>query len=886
MLLLLALNTPAQAGDVALYARAMAYVDGFYLHPEAVNRERMFEDAGRQAERSIEWLLVDINGPVLTLHDGQGAWHSEVRLERPSSLATSLGALEDALRAAPHAIPPEIDLRVEILRGMVRSLDRHSVILADSNLARFDERLSGTMTGVGVSCGVRDGALVVTDVLPGSPAERGGVVDGDRVLHIDSRSTVGMVAGDVGTLLRGPAGSLVTVRVARAGEAPASEEILDLTLERAEVHLPNVFVDRAEGDVGVVRIDHFSEQTHEWLYKSLDTIRESPVSSLVLDLRGNTGGSLMQSADAADAFLQHGRIVSTVGPDGHSVTGLTETFDAGPDNPPEALPTAVLVDHLTASGSEILSGALQHLGRALVFGTNSFGKGTVQKVYPLTADVKFKLTVAEYRLANDARVVDVGIHPDVLFYPYRFDADGVWFPDPEVELRYAPAGTIILPLAEEYAGWRGGPVHTKDGALDAAVGLISAAEGASREKLLSGLDLIAPSLEASFDDRLQEVFGARGMDWSPVPPGVVPGPVLGAGVLTVDSPHPDEGDVTNVEAGSAVTLRVSVRNDGTPLWRARVRLRSLNGVWDDRVLPLGRFPGGTSRTGETRLTVPLASAARADTVELWLEADGVPPRRIGERVLGILADPPLELGATLRARTDHEGRMTVDVALSELGEGSRMRDSRPLRLRFAWPNLPGVELEVPAQVAVDLPSRGTVHAGLALRLGPAAPQSLPLTLVVETASGAEVERWPITIDQQGSVRVQPPTLSLRPLSNVQPPGMALLQIRAGDDERVDHVIVYAGTERVDRTRYEPETIWDARKVSWSAPGLGDSEPGRIARRLDETVAVAVYPGENRYLITVTDGSGLQTEQVVYLLGQMPEATAEAGNEGSVTDGER
>ncbi len=878
MLLLLALITPARAGDVALYARAMAYVDGFYLHPEFVNPERMFEDAGRQAERSLEWLLVDVNGPVLTLRDGQGGWQSEVRLERASALPTALGALEDALRGAPHPIPPDVDLRVEILRGITRSLDRHSVILADSNLARFDERLSGMMTGVGVSCSVRDGALVVTDVLVGSPAERGGVLEGDRVIRVDGRSTVGMVAGDVSTLLRGPVGSLTTMRVTRG----TPEQTLDLTLERAEVRLPNVFVDRADGDVGVVRIDHFSEQTHEWLYKSLDQIRASPVSSLVLDLRGNTGGSLMQSADAADAFLQHGRIVSTVGPDGHAVSGLTETFDAGPDNPPEALPTAVLVDHLTASGSEILSGALQHLGRALVFGTNSFGKGTVQKVYPLTPDIKFKLTVAEYRLADDARVVDVGIHPDVLFYPYRFDADGVWFPDPEVELRYAPVGTVVLPLAEEYSGWRGGPVVTRDGALDAAVGLISAAEGASREKLLAGLDLIGPSLEASYDARLQEVFGARGMDWSPVPPGVEAGEVAGSGVLTVEAPDPDDADVTDVEAGSAVTLRVSVRNDGSSLWRARVRLHSLNGVWDDRVLPLGKFPGGTSRTGETHLTVPVASSARADTVEMWLEADGVPSKRIGERVLSVLADPPLELGAALKARTDHDGRMTVDVALSDLGEGSRTRDSQPLRLRFAWPDLQGVELEVPAQVTVDLPSRGTVHAGLVLKLDPEAPPVLPLALVVETASGVEVERWPVSLEREGSYRVQSPTLALRPLSIVQPPGMALLQIRAADDERVDHVVVYAGSERVDRTRYEPETIWESRKVNWAAPGAGDAEAGKVARKLDETVAVPVYPGENRYLITVTDDSGLHTDRVVYLLGEMPDAAAEV--EGSVDGG--
>ena len=877
------LAAPALAGDVPMYSRALAYVDGFYLHPESVNREKMFEDAGRQVERAIDWLLVDVNGPVLVLHDGSGDWQVEVRLDRPSALPQALGQVEDELLAAPHALPDGMDVRVELLRGFTKSLDRHSVVLAERNLARFDERLSGMVSGVGAICGVSDGRLVVSEVLAGSPADRGGLRAGDRLVRVDARSTVGMVVGDISTLLRGPAGSTVTLQVLRLAEVGAELEAITLVLERAEVRIPNVFVDRATGDVGVVRIDHFSEQTHEWLYKSLDEIDRSSVSGLVVDLRGNTGGSLLQSADAADAFLQHGHIVGTVGSDGHAVSGLTERFDASPDSPPHALPLAVLVDHSTASGSEILSGSLQHLGRALVLGTNTFGKGTVQKVYPLAEGIKFKLTVAEYRLADEARVVDVGIHPDVLFYTYRFDRDGVWFPNPSVELRHAPAGTFVLPLVEEHAGWREGGAPSGDPALEAASGLIAAAEGASREKLLAGLSMIAPGLEDSFDKRLQEVFGARGMDWSARPPIDAPrtSPVTPTGQLTAsvrvdgaDGGAAGRTDVSSVRAGAEATLRVSVRNDGPSLWRARVRLHSSSGVWDDRVLPLGRFPQGTSRTGETGVSVPLAAAARADVIELWLEADGVPAVKIGERVLSVDAEPALELGATLRAKTDDAGRMSVDVALTDVGV--EMGDSRSLRLRFAWPDLAGVELEVPAQVAVDLPSRGTVHAGIALTLGPGAPEVIPLELVVENAAGVEIARWPVNLPRDGTVRIQPPTLALRPLSSVQPPGMALLQIRASDDAEIDHVLVFAGSERVNRARYEPETTWDSRKVSWAGPPPGRSSRDR--RRLEQTVAVPVYPGVNRYSVAVTDLSGLKTERVVYLLGRLPDGVVEADNE--------
>lgn len=853
------LIAPALAGDLPLYARALAYVDGYYLHPEAVNREQMFEDAGRQAERAVDWLVVDVQGPVLALHDGAGTWQAEVRLDRPQALPDALARLEDAIRGGPHPLPPDLDLRVELLRGVAKSLDRHSVILADARLSRFDERLSGTITGVGLTCAVQDAALTVTGVFGGSPADRGGVHVGDRLIAIDGRSTVGMVAADVTGLLRGATGTTVTLRLARGDDGP-----VDITLQRAEVQVPNVFVDRASGDVGVVRIDHFSEQTHEWLYRSLDAIRQSPVAALVLDLRGNTGGSLLQSADAADAFLQHGRIVSTAGADGQPVAGLTERYDAGPDNPPEALPVALLVDHQTASGSEILSGALQHLDRGVVFGTNSFGKGTVQKIYPLADGIKFKLTVAEYRLADDVRVADVGIQPDVVFYPYRFDADGVWFPEAAAELRHIAPDALVLPIAEEQPGWRGAPDTGGDAALDAAVGLIASAEGASRTKVRAGLDLVGPGLRAAYDAQLQAVFAGRGIDWSARPPQAA-AEARAEATLTA---RVDGAAVERVAAGARVTLTGALRNDGAPLWRARLRLHSVNGVWDDRVLPLGRVAAGAVAEGTSGVDVPASAAARSDTVEVWLEADGIEPVRVGQRVLTVAATPPAALAATIRSRTTRDGAMDVDVALTDLSG-----QDAATRVRFAWADLPGVRWVAPAEAVLEVPAHGTGHAALHFALGPDAPAALPLTLIARSDTGAELGRWPVALPRDGVRRIQAPTLALRPLTGVQPPGIALLQLRASDDTRVDHLLVYAGTERVDRTRYEPETVWDAQKVGWT-DGAGGAR--RDARRLDATVAVPVHAGENRYEITATDADGLSTTQVVYILGQPGDAPAEAG----------
>lgn len=845
----LLLLLPAFAADAAPYQRAVSLIEELYLWPEQVDRLGMFVDAGEQLERRIEWLLVEPRGWELVLSDGTGDWQAQVRLDATTDVPAALARLEETVRTAPRPIDPAVDPRVEILRGMVQRLDRHTTVLHGSSLQRFDERLSGTLTGIGVTLQVADGQLRVGSVQPDSPAARAGIAVGDRVLRIDGLSTVGMGPTDAGGRIRGPAGTPLMLTIGRGAE------VFDLALTREAVKLRNVTSAVGPDDVGVVRIEHFSEQTHAWLLRSLDELEAggSLAEGLVVDVRGNTGGSLLQSADAVDTFVDRGRIVRTVGPDGGPVTGLAPEIDAQDEATRYTGPLVVLMDRKTASGSEILAGALSRMGRALLVGTPSFGKGTVQKVYEVAPGIKLKLTVAEYRLAGDERVTEAGIPPDLVLTEFRFGADGVWYPEPGRERARVGAGTPAIPAVFEEPGWRpdGSPPEERDDVLEVAARVVSAAEGPNRVELLDALDLLRSRLASAADERLQAVFGLRGIDWSPAPGGAPPPTAHVRARLEVDG---------TLAAGDAVTLIASVRNDGPDLHRAAIRLRSTSQLWDDRVLPIGRLARGQAGTGTVRIEIPRDAAARADEVEAWLEAQDLPSMPVLRRTLKVDGSLAPELAGTLALAPDG----TVEILLENRGD----LGLDGLVARFAYPGVDGVELVEAETAPMRLSPGHDARTTLRLQVDPRrAEATLPLVLELEAADWGEVASWPVTLPRDGRpVRVQPPTVRVE-RTGVSPPGRATLVVTASDDAALDHVVVFAGAETVDRSRWEPRVRYEGDKVAWR-PLSG--------RRAELRVEVPVEPGVNRYEVTVEDRSGLRTETRAYILGRTSDDMADGG----------
>jgi carboxyl-terminal processing protease len=275
-------------------------------------------------------------------------------------------------------------------RGLVHELnDPYSVLLSPKELATFNAQTGGKYGGVGMEIGEVQGFITVQRVFPHTPAEQAGVIEGDRIIHVDTADTRGWSTAQVSDVLKGRPGTKVAVKFLRAGVA----EPIPVTFTRADVRIPAVpYAIMLDGKIGYIPLQQFNETATDELEEAVKRLTSEGAKGLVFDLRGNGGGYLDQAGTVANLFLKKGMEISSV----RGRAGFQEVLTAN-DNPvaPE-IPLIVLTDGRTASASEIVAGALQDHDRAVIVGTTSFGKGLVQTVYPLEGGYALKMTTAKW----------------------------------------------------------------------------------------------------------------------------------------------------------------------------------------------------------------------------------------------------------------------------------------------------------------------------------------------------------------------------------------------------------------------------------------------------------------------------------------------------------
>jgi carboxyl-terminal processing protease len=275
--------------------------------------------------------------------------------------------------------------------GMLRTLDPHTVYLPEQRAQRMDEQFQGEYSGIGVQFEIRDGVITVISPLEGTPSFRLGVRAGDRIIEIDNKPVPKTINNDdVFRMLRGPAGSTVAISIQREDEP----DLLHFNIERAKIPIESVpYSYMIRPGVGYVRIIRFSATTGDELERSLNTLRAQGMKQLMVDLRSNSGGLLTQAVDVLDQLVPADRLlVYTRGRNPSANQDYKST-----DRPKvQDVPIVVLIDHGSASASEIVAGAVQDLDRGLVAGTNSFGKGLVQNQLRLSDGSKLLLTIAKY----------------------------------------------------------------------------------------------------------------------------------------------------------------------------------------------------------------------------------------------------------------------------------------------------------------------------------------------------------------------------------------------------------------------------------------------------------------------------------------------------------
>ncbi|MCV6598497.1 MAG: S41 family peptidase [Mangrovicoccus sp.] len=320
------------------------------------------------------------------------------------------GDIFERIRAQYVEEVEEGELIEAAINGMLTSLDPHSSYLSPDDADDMRLQTRGEFGGLGIEVTQEDGFVKVVSPIDDTPADEAGIEAGDFITHVDGESILGLTLDEAVDLMRGPVGSEIIITVVREGE----DEPFDVTITRDTIKLTAVRT-RTQGDAVVVRITTFNDQTFPNLESGLKEAVEElggmeNVEGFVLDLRNNPGGLLTQAIRVSDAFLDAGEIVSTRGRE------LTDSdrYNATEGDLAAGKPIVVLINGGSASASEIVAGALQDHRRAIVVGTKSFGKGSVQTVMPLRGEGAMRLTTARYYTPSGRSIQSLGVSPDII----------------------------------------------------------------------------------------------------------------------------------------------------------------------------------------------------------------------------------------------------------------------------------------------------------------------------------------------------------------------------------------------------------------------------------------------------------------------------------------
>ena len=327
------------------------------------------------------------------------------------------GDIFERIRAQYVEEVPTDELVTAAINGMLTSLDPHSSYLSAKDFEDMQVQTRGEFGGLGIEVTQEEGFIKVISPMDGTPAAKAGILAGDFITHVNGESLQGMMLDDAVEKMRGPIGSEIIITIVREG----TTEPFDVSIIRDTIKLVAV-KGRVVGDTVVLRVTTFNDQTTSGIRDELAKAVEElggmdKLSGVVIDMRNNPGGLLNEAITASDAFLEKGEIVSTRGRE----AGSGERYNANPGDLVDGKPIVVLINGGSASASEIVAGALQDHRRAIVVGTKSFGKGSVQTLIPLRGDGAMRLTTARYYTPSGRSIQSLGVMPDIVVNQPRRD---------------------------------------------------------------------------------------------------------------------------------------------------------------------------------------------------------------------------------------------------------------------------------------------------------------------------------------------------------------------------------------------------------------------------------------------------------------------------------
>jgi carboxyl-terminal processing protease len=329
------------------------------------------------------------------------------------------------------------------IAGLVSAYgDPYTVYLPPSEAERFGDDISGNFSGVGMEVGLRDGVVTIISPLPGTPAEKAGLISGDIIVKIDGKSTEDMRVDEAVRMIRGEKGTTVTFEIFREGD----KDFRTIPVVRDTIDIPTVKTEKVD-DVFIIALYSFNAISESKMEEAVKEYQASGSKKLIIDLRGNPGGFMQSAVDIASFFMPQGKVVvrEQSGKGEEDIVFRTRSRQVGEFTPENLI---VLVDNGSASASEILAGALKDHGVATVIGVPTFGKGSVQELMDLDGGASLKVTIARWLTPNGVSISDGGLAPDIVIKRTPADREAGKDPQKDAALRFLKGETVV---SEDFA---------------------------------------------------------------------------------------------------------------------------------------------------------------------------------------------------------------------------------------------------------------------------------------------------------------------------------------------------------------------------------------------------------------------------------------------------
>jgi carboxyl-terminal processing protease len=635
-----------------------------YVDPARVDPKKMLYAALDSVQFNIPEVLVEpdaIHNKVrVTVNDKPETFETD-DVDSPWRLASKLKKVFRFIEANMNTGADLAKVEYAAVNGMLSTLDPHSVLMDPEQARDMDVSTSGKFGGLGIVIRMIERKLTVVKPMKDTPASRKGIKAGDHIVRINQEPTENLTSNEAVDRMRGDPRTGVTLYIERKGV----DGLLRFDLVRDVIRVSQVEHKLLDRGVGYIKVKQFSKGIAADVGEAMRDLAGKSATSWILDLRGNPGGLLEEAVQLSDLFVDAGTIVTTVsGRDREA-----RRADRGFSDTSSSL--AVLVSGGSASASEIVAGALKNLDRAVIIGTRTFGKGSVQELYDNEDHSKLKMTIAQYLTPGDRSIQNLGIVPDIqvqrLYIPEKNDSPQDFVrmlaptrtygeKDLDAHLVSSYAKDIDKPayevpyLVDRKKPSAAGAAEVKpaddddpidddeiveDFEMRFAKQLVSSVSASTRPKLVAGAAKLVQTVRGEQDKRLVAALATIGVDWTGATAPPTTRPTLEVSLTTSPAGH--------VAAGDTVTVTATVKNTGSePAYRVLSRLHADDQVFEDTELPIGKLAPGEVKTYSTKLAVPKDALDRIDRIGVEVREASYPhsaPAQVSPAELKIEAAP-------------------------------------------------------------------------------------------------------------------------------------------------------------------------------------------------------------------------------------------------------